>query len=197
MPSGICGGIFRIHSIPDTAMPKPSLPFLFCFLFSLTVAAITATHPVHATDLSEGLKLYQDGKQHEAIPLLEKAAKEGHEEAIRALDRIYAGKTPAIDMTDDTLPVHKNPAATAESPTEDNRLAKAVPVPRYEKATVAEDPKEVADRAFMRKMLLSGLVVIIVLAGIIQYFLLRRMRNRQYRRETPADIQSASGKKRK
>ena len=178
-------------------MPKPSLPFILCVLFSLTVAAITAARPVRADDLSQGLQLYRAGKPRQAIPLLEKAAKEGHEEAIRALDRIYADEPPAVNMTDEKPPARETMAAKTGKPAGNGNRAEAAPAPVYEKATVAEDPKEAADRAFMRKLLLAGIAVVVILACAIQYTLLRRMRNRQYRREPPAGTgpkQRKSGK---
>lgn len=167
-------------------MPKPSLPFILCVLFSLTVAAITAARPVRADDLSQGLQLYRAGKPRQAIPLLEKAAKEGHEEAIRALDRIYTDETPAVNMTDEKPPARETTATKTGKTAGNGNRAETAPAPVYEKATVAEDPKEAADRAFMRKLLLAGIAVVVILACAIQYTLLRRMRNRQYRREPPA-----------
>jgi hypothetical protein len=159
-------------------MPKPSLPFILCVLFSLTVAAITAARPIRADDLSQGLQLYRAGKPRQAIPLLEKAAQEGHEEAIQALDRIYASEPPAVNMTDEKTLSHETTAAKTGKTARNGNLAETAPV--YEKATVAEDPKETADRDFMRKLLLAGIAVVVILACAIQYTLLRRMRNRQY-----------------
>ena len=49
----------------------------------------------------------------------------------------------------------------------------------------------------MRKLLLAGIAVVVILACAIQYTLLRRMRNRQYRRAPPAGTgpkQQKSGK---
>ncbi len=173
-------------------MPKQSQPFLLCVLFSLTIALLTLFHPVHADDLSQGMELYQAKKYREAVPLLEKAAREGHEEAIRALDRIYADKAPAIDMTDDKPPISEKMSVDTGEPATASTEMK--PAPMYEKATVSEDPKEAADRAFMRKVLFLGTAIIIVLIWVIQYFLLRRLRNRNYRRETPQETGTKSGK---
>lgn len=171
-------------------MPKQPLSFILCLLFSITFIAISPVPAAHADDLSQGMQLYQAKKYREAVPYLEKAAKEGHEEALKALDEIYADETPAVDMTDNKAP--KAGGKTAGKAAEGDKPADAagaekVPAPMYEKATVAEDPKEVADRAFMRKVLFLSTAVIIVLIWVIQYFLLRKLRNRNFRKETPAD----------
>ncbi len=163
-------------------MPKPSLSFLLCVLFSITIALF---HPVHANELSKGLELYQAKKYREAIPLLEKAAKDGHEEAILALDQIYANEKPAVNMTDNQEPTSESVTAKKMTDIDSKKGAQAVPM--YEKATVTEDPKEAAENASMRKELLIGIAFFIVLIGIIHYFLLRRIRNQNYRRETPLD----------
>ena len=172
-------------------MPKQPLSFILCLLFSITFIAIGPVPVAHADDLSQGMQLYQAKKYREAVPYLEKAAKEGHEEALKALDEIYADETPAVDMTDNKAT--KAEGKTAGKAAEGDKPADAagaekVPAPMYEKATVAEDPKEVADRAFMRKVLFLSTAVIIVLIWVIQYFLLRKLRNRNFRKETPADI---------
>ena len=175
-------------------MPKQPLSFILCLLFSITFIAISPFPAAHADDLSQGMQLYQAKKYREAVPYLEKAAKEGHEEALKALDEIYADETPAVDMTDKADKTAKAGGKTAAKTADAAKPADAatagaekVPAPMYEKATVAEDPKEAADRAFMRKVLFLSTAVIIVLIWVIQYFLLRKLRNRNFRKETPAD----------
>ncbi len=172
-------------------MPKHPLSFILCLLFSITFIAISPVQMAHADDLSQGMQLYRAKKYREAVPYLEKAAKEGHDEALKALDEIYADQTPAVDMTDSKAPATEGKAAgkTAgdDKPADTRAGAEKVPAPMYEKATVAEDPKEVADRAFMRKVLFLSTAVIIVLIWVVQYFLLRKLRNRNFRKETPAD----------
>ncbi len=172
-------------------MPKQPLSFILCLLFSITFIAISPVPVAHADDLSQGMQLYQAKKYREAIPYLEKAAKEGHEEALKALDEIYADETPAVGMTDKTPQTEgKNAGKAADGAKPAGAEAagtEKVPAPRYEKATVAEDPKEAADRAFIRKVLFLSTAVIIVLIWVVQYFLLRKLRNRNFRRETPAD----------
>ena len=93
-------------------MPKQPLSFILCLLFSITFIAISPFPAAHADDLSQGMQLYQAKKYREAVPYLEKAAKEGHEEALKALDEIYADETPAVDMTDkaDKTGTQKPPA---------------------------------------------------------------------------------------
>lgn len=179
-------------------MPKKTLPFLFCLLLSLTFAIIAPVHLAHADDLSRGLELYQAKKYQDAIPYLEKAAREGHEEAIRALDTLYADKTPAVAMTDrDASANGKNTATPAAPPLAGNRTGsekEAQPAPAYEKATVAEDPKEAEDRAFLRKVMFLGTAVLILVMWIVQYFLLRKLRNQNFRKEPPTDAATKTGK---
>ncbi len=176
-------------------MPKKFLPFLLCILFSLTFAIVTPVHLAHADNLSQGMELYTAKKYTDAIPYLEKAASEGHEEAIRALDHIYADQTPAVSMTDKGVPADAKASTTpaaAGNPEAGEKEAR--PAPFYEKATVAEDPKEAEDRAFLRKLIFLGTAFLIVLMWIVQYFLLRKLRNRNFRRETPQDTAAGKGK---
>ena len=179
-------------------MPKKSLPFLFCVLLSLTFAIVAPVHLAHADDLSQGLELYQAKKYREAIPYLEKAAKEGQEEAIKALDTIYADKTPAVVMTDRDVSANARNTATQAIPAVEGGKAAgekaAQPAPVYEQATVAEDPKEAEDRAFLRKVMFLGTAVLILLMWVVQYFLLRKLRNQNFRPKTPADTAAKTGK---
>ena len=126
-------------------MPKHPLSFILCLLFSITFIAISPVQMAHADDLSQGMQLYRAKKYREAVPYLEKAAKEGHDEALKALDEIYADQTPAVDMTDSKAPATEGKAAgkTAgdDKPADTRAGAEKVPAPMYEKATVAEDPK--------------------------------------------------------
>lgn len=178
-------------------MPKQPLSFLFCVLFSLTFAVIAPVHLAHADDLSQGMELYQAKKYKDAIPYLEKAAKEGHEEAIRALDRIYADEIPAVDMTgkDETGNASSRTASGTDTAGDKVPAGKeAQPAPVHDKATVAEDPKEAADRAFLRKVMFLGTAALVILLWIVQYFLLRKLRNQNFRKETPADMAKKTGK---
>ena len=175
-------------------MPKKSLPFLFCVLLSLTFAIVAPVHLAHADDLSHGLELYQAKKYREAIPYLEKAAKEGQEEAIKALDTIYADETPAVVMTDRDVSANvKNSATQAAADDKTSGEKAAQPATVYEKATVAEDPKEAEDRASLRKIMFLGTAVLIVLMWIVQYFLLRKLRNNNLRKEKQAGGAARTG----
>lgn len=167
-------------------MPKPFLQFLLCLLFSLGAALASMVRPVHADTLSQGMQLYQAKKYSEAIPLLEKAAKEGNEDALRALDKIYAEEKPAAVTMDDKSSVVKEEPA--------KRKDEAQPAPVYEKATVTVDPKETEDRSFLRKVLFLGTAVIIVLIWVIQYYLLRRFRNRNFQK---VDTTNSTGSNKK
>lgn len=179
-------------------MPKKSLPFLFCLLLSLTFAIVAPVHLAHADDLSQGLELYQAKKYRDAIPYLEKAAREGQEEAIRALDAIYADKTPAVAMSEkDASAKSKNAAPQAAPALAGNKTGsekEAQSAPAYEKATVAEDPKKAEDRAFLRKVMFLGTAALILVMWIVQYFLLRKLRNQNFRKETPTDAAAKADK---
>ncbi len=69
-----------------------------CLIPFLLVSGFPAS--AFADDLSEGLELYRAKKYKEAIPYLERAANNGHEKAIEALDQIYEkeNKTSANGM---------------------------------------------------------------------------------------------------
>lgn len=160
------------------------MQFLLCLLFSLGAALASMVRPVHADTLSQGMQLYQAKKYSEAIPLLEKAAKEGNEEAIRALDKIYVEEKPAVAMNDKAVGPKPAQANTENAA---NAKTGAQPAPTYERATVTVDPKETEDRAFLRKVLFLGTAVIIVLIWAVQYYLLRRFRNRNFQRTNTPD----------
>lgn len=62
--------------------PKTPLAFFFALFLLLAIAVAAPVNPARADNLSQGLELYQQKKFREATPYLEKAAQEGHEEAI-------------------------------------------------------------------------------------------------------------------
>ena len=175
-------------------MSRPPSPFLICLLLSFAVAIIAPVHLVHADDLTEGMTLYRAQKYREAVPYLEKAAKEGHEEAISALDKIYENDTPAVAVTDkSTAPAGRQSKITDKNSATGINVPEQ-PAPQYEKATVSKDPEEAANRAFMRKVMFLGTAGLIVVIWIVQYFLLRRLRNQNFRKATPEE-QAAEAKK--
>lgn len=185
-----------------TTTRKQPLAFFFALFLLLAIAIATPVNPARADNLSQGLELYQQKKFREATPYLEKAAQEGHEEAIAALDVIYAAEVPAVPAGDKAAGKAK-PGKTADvkeaAKAEETAKPQAEETegkPQFERATVTEDPEEAANRAFMRKMLFFGTAVIIVLLWIVQYLLMKRLRNRHYRKMTPEEL-AAEAKKNK
>lgn len=83
-----------------TTTRKQPLAFFFALFLLLAIAVAAPVNPARADNLSQGLELYQQKKFREATPYLEKAAQEGHEEAIAALDVIYAADAPAVPAGD-------------------------------------------------------------------------------------------------
>lgn len=81
-----------------TTTRKQPLAFFFALFLLLAIAVAAPVNPARADNLSQGLELYQQKKFREATPYLEKAAQEGHEEAIAALDVIYAADAPAVPL---------------------------------------------------------------------------------------------------
>lgn len=180
-----------------TTTRKQPLAFFFALFFILAIAIAVPVKPAHADNLSQGLELYQQKKFKEATPWLEKAAQEGHEEAIQALDVIYAAEEPAVPANDKAAAkgktanmADKTGADKATSPQAEEPEGKT----QFERAAVAEDKKEVEDRAFMRKIIFGGTAIIIIVLWIIQYMLMKRLRNKHYRKMTPAELEAEAKK---
>ena len=163
-----------------TTTRKPPLAFFLALFLLLAIAIAAPVNPARADNLSQGMELYQQKKFREATPYLEKAAQEGHEEAIAALDVIYAAEVPAVPAGDKAAAKAKQTAKPQAEETEGK--------PQFERAIVSEDPKEAANRAFMRKMLFLGTAVIIVLLWVVQYMFMKRLRNKHYRKMTPEEL---------
>ena len=79
-----------------TTNRKQPLAFFLALLLILAVSIAAPVDTARADNLSKGMELYQQKIFREATPYLEKAAQEGHEQAIAALDVIYAAETPAV-----------------------------------------------------------------------------------------------------
>ncbi len=185
-----------------TTTRKQPLAFFLALFLILAIAIAIPVKPALADNLSQGMELYQQKKFKEATPYLEKAAQEGHEEAIAALDVIYAADTPAVPA-DVKVPI-KGKIGKATEVTDKTEADKAAIVQaeetagktQFERATVTEDAKEAENRAFMRKMLFIGTAIIIVLLWIVQYMFMKRLRNKHYRKMTPEEL-AAEAKKNK
>lgn len=185
-----------------TTTRKQPLAFFLALFLILAIAIAIPVKPALADNLSQGMELYQQKKFKEATPYLEKAAQEGHEEAIAALDVIYAADTPAVPA-DVKVPI-KGKTGKATEVTDKTEADKAAIVQaeetagktQFERATVTEDAKEAENRAFMRKMLFIGTAIIIVLLWIVQYMFMKRLRNKHYRKMTPEEL-AAEAKKNK
>lgn len=185
-----------------TTRKQPLAFFLALFLF-LAIAIVAPVNMARADNLSQGMELYQQKKFREATPYLEKAAQEGHEEAIAALDVIYAADTPAVPVDDKTA-VNGKTGKTADEADEANAGKPAIPQAeeatgktQFERATVTEDAKDAENRSFMRKMLFLGTAIIIILLWIVQYMFMKRLRNKHYRKMTPEELAAEAKKNQK
>ncbi len=185
-----------------TTTRKQPIALFFALFLILAIAIAIPVKPALADNLSQGMELYQQKKFKEATPYLEKAAQEGHEEAIAALDVIYAADTPAVPAGDEAATKGKTgKTADVAKKTEADKAAivqaeETAGKTQFERATVTEDAKEAENRAFMRKMLFIGTAIIIVLLWIVQYMFMKRLRNKHYRKMTPEEL-AAEAKKNK
>lgn len=170
---------------------KPSQAIFFALLLMLAFTIAAPVNTARADNLSEGMELYQQKKYKEATPYLEKAAQEGQEEAIAALDVIYAADTPAVPENDKAPAKGKKAAVTKKAATTTRDVAPAdepEAKTQYDRATVTEDPKETDNRAFMRKMMFLGTAIIIFILWIVQYMLMKKLRNKHFRKMTPEEL---------
>lgn len=179
---------------------KQPLALFFAFFFILAVAIAAPVNPARADNLSQGMELYQQKKFREATPYLEKAAQEGHEEAIAALDVIYAADAPAVPASDKATAKGKTAnvkekaqTAGAATPQAEEPEGKT----QFERAAVTEDKEEAEDRSFMRKVFFLGTAGLILILWVIQYYLFRKLRNRHFRKMTPEELAEEARKNKK
>ena len=116
--------------------------------------------PAFADNLSEGLELYHAKKYKEAIPLLERAANEGHEKAIEALDQIYA-QNPKLSATSVNPIAKKDKGSDASASTAD-------------KDNTASESNEEAKSNFRRKVIAIAIAIGLVAAWFIHRKILRK-----------------------
>ena len=141
----------------------------FCLIPFLLVSGISV--PASADDLSEGLELYRAKKYKEAVPYLERAANDGHEKAIEALDQIYEnqnkGQPNSMKLADN---------ATAKAG-QDQMKEETNPKADDGKDTVAEtEKKESAKGSFWRKVIAIFFALGIAIIWFIHRTILRRKR---------------------
>lgn len=141
------------------------------FLFSICILPVflcaNAFVPALADNLSEGLELYRAKKYQEAIPLLERAANEGHEKAIEALDQIYA-QNPKLSATS-VKPLNnkeKAPETSISSTGKDNTAATA-------------ESSEESKSNFRRKVIAIAIAIGLVAAWFIHRKFLRKRKAQQ------------------
>lgn len=185
-----------------TTTRKQPLAIVLVLFLLLAIAIAAPVNPARADNLSQGMELYQQKKFKEATPYLEKAAQEGHEEAIAALDVIYTAETPAVPAEDKAAAKGK-PAKTADvkekvkaEDTAKPQAGETEGKPQFERAAVTEDTKDAEDRAFMRKVFFLGTAVLVFLLWLVQFFLFRKLRNQHFRKMTPEEL-AAEAKKNK
>ena len=186
-----------------TTTRKQPLAFFFALFLLLAIAVAAPVNFARADNLSQGMELYQQKKFREATPYLEKAAQEGHEEAIAALDVIYAADAPVVP-TDDKAAAKGKTGKTADvkekakpEDTAKPQVEEAEGKAQFERATVTEDKKDAEDRSFMRKAFFLGTAVLVFLLWIVQYFLFRKLRNQHYRKMTPEELAEEAKKNKK
>lgn len=183
-----------------TTTRKQPLAFFFALFLLLAIAVAAPVNPARADNLSQGMELYQQKKFREATPYLEKAAQEGHEEAIAALDVIYAADAPVVPTDDKAAAKGKTADIKEKAKQEDTakpQVEEAEGKAQFERATVTEDKKDAEDRSFMRKAFFLGTAVLVFLLWIVQYFLFRKLRNQHYRKMTPEELAEEAKKNKK
>lgn len=155
----------------------PTATMLKRFLISLCLIPALLCTGIHAMadDLSQGLELYRAKKYKEAIPYLERAANDGHEKAIEALDEIYEkeNKTPVGSATADKFAADK---AADQADDKD-----AAPVPE-----ASEDSK----RSFWRKVF-----AIIMALGIVGIWMIHRTILKRKREESQKQSDNPFGRR--
>ena len=186
-----------------TTTRKQPLAFFFALFLLLAIAVAAPVNFARADNLSQGMELYQHNKFREATPYLEKAAQEGHEEAIAALDVIYAADAPVVPANDKAATkgkTEKTADVKEKAKPEDTakpQVEEAEGKAQFERATVTEDKKDAEDRSFMRKAFFLGTAVLVFLLWIVQYFLFRKLRNQHYRKMTPEELAEEAKKNKK
>lgn len=180
-----------------TTTRKQPLAFFLALFFILAVTIACPINNARADNLSQGMELYQQKKFKEAAPYLEKAAQEGHEEAIAALDVIYAADKPAVPASDKATA--KGKTADVKDKTAETAVPQAEETTgktEFERATVTEDKKDAEDRSFTRKVFFLGTAGLVLLLWVVQYFMFRKLRNQNFRKLTPEEL-AAEAKKNK
>ncbi len=145
--------------------------FTLCLIPLLWASGFSAS--VFADDLSKGLELYHARKYQEAIPYLERAANDGHEKAIEALDQIYEkeNKVSANGMKPVDKAVPDNVAAKDQA----NNKADA-----NQDTTASEaEKKENAKGSFWRKVIAIFFALGIAIIWFIHRTILRRKREQR------------------
>ncbi len=146
----------------------------FCLIPLLLVSGVCT--PASADDLSEGLELYHAKKYKEAIPYLERAANDGHEKAIEALDQIYEsqnkGQVNGMKPADKAVPGNEA-AKTGQQQMKQEANAKV----DDSKDTADETAKKESSKgSFWRKVIAIFFALGIAVIWFIHRTILRRRR---------------------
>lgn len=147
--------------------------FLFFFGILTMLLSANVVTPAFADDLSEGLQLYRAKKYQEAIPFLERAANDGHEKAIEALDQIYAKHAKASG-----LPAKSQNKKDTVS---DNTVPNAI----NDNSSATADSEEKAKSNFLRKVIAIAIAVGLIAGWIIHRKFLRKRKTQQQDKKTP------------
>ncbi len=145
-----------------------------CLVPLLLASGIPA--PASADDLSEGLELYRAKKYKEAVPYLERAANDGHEKAIEALDQIYEsqnkGQVKGMNFAD------KAAAGSDAAKAGQDQMKAEADTKADDSRDTAEQPekKENAKSSFWSKVIAIFFALGIAVIWFIHRTILRRKR---------------------
>lgn len=132
--------------------------------------------PASADDLSEGLELYRAKKYKEAVPYLERAANDGHEKAIEALDQIYEsqnkGQVKGMNLADKATPGND----AAKTGQDQMKVEADAKTDDSKDAANQTEKKENAKSSFWRKVIAIFFAIGIAVIWFIHRTLLRRKR---------------------
>lgn len=150
----------------------------FALFFAITFSFISGmVSPAFADDLSQGLELYHAKKYKEAIPYLERAANDGHEKAIEALDQIYGSQEKGQANNLKPASDKANPDSKAAKDGKNQVKQENANAGENKDATVPDaEKKEDSKSSFWRKVIAIFFAIGIVIIWFIHHTILRRKR---------------------
>ncbi|MGN0919022.1 MAG: hypothetical protein ACI4NO_07765 [Oxalobacter sp.] len=150
---------------------------LFALFFAIHFFLIPGMiSPAFADDLSQGLELYHAKKYKEAIPYLERAANDGHEKAIEALDQIYGSQEKGQTNKVTTVSDKTNPDGEATKDRKNQIQQENANADEGKDATAPDTEKENSKSNFWRKVIAIFFAIGIAFIWFIHHTILRRKR---------------------